>query len=940
MASKIKTKSDHKRSNNNNKDGPTTGHSTTSTQFSNVLPLEQLANTNTLTIRLKWEDNNVRYDIDQQLKDLLLKNHGYIIPLNEIESYQYLNDTKRLETLQEFKDIYKFENGNEEIQKFTRIGKDKIEQEEKHEEDEQFFYNLVLQAQLHNETNLTKACEAVQSLLSKDDHDSVKELIQWSISWNKRALTHPNNLFIGGVNKNMTLENMTDYLCKYGHISSLKLLQNENNSKNNKSNNDSEILSNTGYGFVSFQLGSQASNCINELNGKLFKGSKLFLNYHVERKERERIQWNQLRENNDDGKFKCIFIGNFPINNMKQESGETENKDKSITNEFNYRITPEIIIEKIKSELLPLIPDFEILSYYFPRIQNNHDVTYIKNQSTVNAKVFESDNVNDLTKSGTENALPLKGYGFINVLNHEQALQIIAKFNNYEWNGSRLIVNKAVQNSIHEGTSHNSHSFTIHGNSSHNATSKKQEGDDAYNITRSSISSSSRHASLSGLSNNNSKPFIPRNRSYNNSQYYKNNNSNPYAFQPNYPISPPTTNLLPMAPPFSPNANGYTYAYPLPIGGPRNDSFDNGGLSPLLDNLTVGGVVPPPPPPPPLALSPIPQPNMMGPGISVPSLISKASPTVYVPTSSSSALSKRNKDKKGEIDEEDDDLDERSQNDYPINPMFYFNNFGYGYMPNYTYNYGYNNTYNPNTAGSSNLGYSRDYNIVPGFDGINEKINNNGKLPIPLYFQQESNLYVKYLPLDWDDDDLYDFFVQYGNIISAKVITVGGSKNKTQQKDRGDDKELKEREEDEDNDSSTIKSEDELGQHEEDKDEDINGADEAKEKIGISKGYGFVCFENPLDASQAILGTDGVAVTPTNILGVTFAQKRHHHARDNSSASNNNNMKWNDHGNEIRYNRKFMNAVIEQQQQQQQNGSTARPNNHWSYRISTTHPLN
>lgn len=54
-------------------------------------------------------------------------------------------------------------------------------------------------------------------------------------------------------------------------------------------------------------------------------------------------------------------------------------------------------------------------------------------------------------------------------------------------------------------------------------------------------------------------------------------------------------------------------------------------------------------------------------------------------------------------------------------------------------------------------------------------------LPIPMSNQQESNLYVKHIPLSWTDEDLYDFYKSFGEIISVKVITVGGSKNKYRQ---------------------------------------------------------------------------------------------------------------------------------------------------------------
>lgn len=141
----------------------------------------------------------------------------------------------------------------------------------------------------------------------------------------------------------------------------------------------------------------------------------------------------------------------------------------------------------------------------------------------------------------------------------------------------------------------------------------------------------------------------------------------------------------------------------------------------------------------------------------------------------------------------------------------------------------------------------------------------NTPLPIPRSDEQESNLYVKHLPLDWRDEDLYQFFEKFGEIISAKIITVGGS----------------------------IKEQD---------DQDLK----KDELFGKSKGYGFVCFQNPLDASRAMYHTDGLKLNSDNTLFVSFAQRRSKSIDSIKGPVSNN----------VNYNKKFLNAMYQQQQQQ------------------------
>ncbi|KAI4249886.1 MAG: hypothetical protein LQ352_005503 [Teloschistes flavicans] len=107
---------------------------------------------------------------------------------------------------------------------------------------------------------------------------------------------------------------------------------------------------------------------------------------------------------------------------------------------------------------------------------------------------------------------------------------------------------------------------------------------------------------------------------------------------------------------------------------------------------------------------------------------------------------------------------------------------------------------------------------------------------------QGINLYVKNLEDDIDDDKLREIFSAAGTITSAKVMRDAGpldrSESPTSDKDREDKAEGKE-EEDE--------------KQEEDKED--GGKQESKstkKPLGKSKGFGFVCFSNPDEATKAV----------------------------------------------------------------------------------------
>lgn len=98
---------------------------------------------------------------------------------------------------------------------------------------------------------------------------------------------------------------------------------------------------------------------------------------------------------------------------------------------------------------------------------------------------------------------------------------------------------------------------------------------------------------------------------------------------------------------------------------------------------------------------------------------------------------------------------------------------------------------------------------------------------------QGVNLYIKNLDDDVDDDKLRQMFSEFGPITSAKVMrdTIGESddedkegKDKENQKDSGD----------------------------EAKEEGEKKEKKSDRKLGKSKGFGFVCFANPDDATKAV----------------------------------------------------------------------------------------
>ncbi|KAJ5586880.1 Protein phosphatase PP2A regulatory subunit B [Penicillium hispanicum] len=118
---------------------------------------------------------------------------------------------------------------------------------------------------------------------------------------------------------------------------------------------------------------------------------------------------------------------------------------------------------------------------------------------------------------------------------------------------------------------------------------------------------------------------------------------------------------------------------------------------------------------------------------------------------------------------------------------------------------------------------------------------------------QGVNLYVKNLTDDVDDEKLRELFSSYGTITSAKVMRDSLTDRTPTPESEKEQEANKENESKEEGEKAEEKEEKE-GEEKEEKEKEEGEKSEKPEKklLGKSKGFGFVCFSSPDEASKAV----------------------------------------------------------------------------------------